>query len=157
MHDYSSLDSMPSIMYFSALVELVYPLSEKISIKSMTIQIQKESMYCGLFAITLATAYCHHHGPTACSLLLDSARHASAFGTLLSSRRNYSIPSSGRDVQPERRYKEMLSVPGLVPRRILKDSTWSIQAFKSMVIYSVLLAEEKLNCSSKSIIYTLGI
>ena len=72
-------DSMYSLIFKStvdSIIELVDPLSQKISIKSMVMQVQKGSSDCGLFhfAVAIATALCYKLDPTVCHWVQEDVR-----------------------------------------------------------------------------------
>lgn len=58
---YDSLYSSIPTKTVDQIIELVHPMSERVSIKSMVMQQQRGSSNCGLFAIAVATALCNHH------------------------------------------------------------------------------------------------
>lgn len=71
---YNSLYSSIPMSTVDHILQLVHPMTERISIKSMMMQTQKGSSDCGLFAVAVATALCHHYDPTVCRWIQEDMR-----------------------------------------------------------------------------------
>ena len=71
---FDSLYSSIPMSTIDHVIELVHPLTEKITIKSMSMQSQTGSRDCGLFAVAVATALCYRHDPTVCRWVQQDMR-----------------------------------------------------------------------------------